>query len=120
MTFAGWNAQGYGNRIEIDHGSGQTSAYNHLERIDVKVGDAVQAGQAIAVIGSTGRSTARHLDWETRRNGVPYAPAPYTRPHPADITTPAPVPLPPSDTVAVPRAALLAMRAQLDAWLSTN
>jgi murein DD-endopeptidase MepM/ murein hydrolase activator NlpD len=60
---------GYGRVIEINHGNGLVTRYAHNERLLVKVGDTVQRGQAIAAIGSTGRSTGPHLHFEVLKNG---------------------------------------------------
>ena len=60
---------GYGNMVEVDHGSGVSTRYAHLSGILVKVGDHVNAGEAIALTGSTGRSTGPHLHYEVRLNG---------------------------------------------------
>jgi len=53
-----------GNVTLIDHGWGVYSAYMHQSKFMVKVGDQVQAGQLIGLIGSTGRVTGPHLHWE--------------------------------------------------------
>lgn len=66
---AGWHPWGGGNRVEIDHGNGLITTYNHLESIAVHSGDQVQAGQAIARVGSTGWSTGCHLHFETILDG---------------------------------------------------
>ena len=60
---------GYGRFIEIDHGNGITTRYAHLNRMHVKAGDRVAAGQRIGDVGSTGRSTGPHLHYEVRRHG---------------------------------------------------
>jgi murein DD-endopeptidase MepM/ murein hydrolase activator NlpD len=68
VTRAGW-AGGYGNMVEVDHGSGYATRYAHLSEIDVKVGDKVKLGQTLGRTGSTGRSTGPHLHYEVRHNG---------------------------------------------------
>jgi murein DD-endopeptidase MepM/ murein hydrolase activator NlpD len=52
-----------GNLLMIDHGMGLNSAFLHLSRIDVKVGDRVRQGQPLGLIGMTGRATGPHLHW---------------------------------------------------------
>ncbi|MGP1281869.1 MAG: M23 family metallopeptidase [Parasphingopyxis sp.] len=52
-----------GYLLIIDHGMGLNSAFLHLSRIDVAEGDAVERGQRIAAIGSSGRATGPHLHW---------------------------------------------------------
>lgn len=52
-----------GNLLMIDHGMGLNSAFLHLSRIDVKVGDHVAQGQQVGAIGATGRATGPHLHW---------------------------------------------------------
>jgi len=52
-----------GNLLMIDHGMGLNSAFLHLSRIDVKLGDRVVRGQRIGAIGRTGRATGPHLHW---------------------------------------------------------
>lgn len=66
---------GYGIMVEIDHGLGVTTRYAHLAKPLVEVGDRVAAGAAIGIIGSTGRSTGRHLHYEIRLDGEPLDPA---------------------------------------------
>jgi murein DD-endopeptidase MepM/ murein hydrolase activator NlpD len=60
---------GYGRTVEINHGNGYVTRYAHNQKALVKVGDTVQKGQAIALMGSTGRSTGPHLHFEVLRNG---------------------------------------------------
>ncbi|MGK6320795.1 M23 family metallopeptidase [Sphingomonas sp. DT-204] len=52
-----------GNLLMIDHGMGLNSAFLHLSRIDVRVGDHVRQGQPIGRVGHTGRATGPHLHW---------------------------------------------------------
>lgn len=84
VTKAGWEG-GYGNLIEIDHGNGLTTRYGHLSRGDVQIGDTVQRGQLIGLIGSTGRSTGPHLHYELRLNDKPINPRRFLPPEPAEI-----------------------------------
>jgi len=58
-----------GNCIVIDHGLGFMTMYMHLSRFDVKEGDKVEKGQAIALSGSTGRVTGPHLHMSVRWSG---------------------------------------------------
>lgn len=55
-----------GKLLMIDHGMGLNSAFLHLSRIDVNVGDVVRRGQPIGAVGATGRATGPHLHWGMR------------------------------------------------------
>lgn len=68
---------GYGNMIVIDHGDGLATAYCHLSRIGVSVGQQVVQKQTIGAVGSTGLSSGPHLHFETRVNGSPVDPLSY-------------------------------------------
>ena len=81
---ADWQG-GYGNMIEIDHGNGLTTRYGHLSRIGVQIGEVVQRGQVIGLIGSTGRSTGPHLHYELRLNDKSINPRRFLPPEPAEI-----------------------------------
>ena len=59
-----------GRVIYIDHGEGLVTAYFHLSRQDVAVGDTVQAGQQIGLVGATGRVTGPHLHWVVRYGAI--------------------------------------------------
>ncbi len=59
----------YGNMVEIDHGNGYLSRYAHNKTNLVKLGERVSKGQAIALMGSTGRSTGPHVHYEIVHNG---------------------------------------------------
>jgi murein DD-endopeptidase MepM/ murein hydrolase activator NlpD len=52
-----------GNTTVIDHGHGVFTTYLHQSRMDVKVGDELERGQQIGLIGQTGRATGPHLCW---------------------------------------------------------
>lgn len=52
-----------GGTVIIDHGYGLSSIYQHMSRLDVSVGRHVEQGDAIGVIGATGRVTGAHLHW---------------------------------------------------------
>jgi len=69
VTQAGWNG-GYGISITLRHGRGYETMYNHLSKIDVRPGERVRQRQVIGRVGSTGLSTAPHLDYRVRKGGV--------------------------------------------------
>lgn len=68
---------GYGNMVEIDHGSGIRTRFAHLSSISVTKGQSVSRGQTLGKAGSTGRSTGPHLHYEIRRNGRAVDPVPF-------------------------------------------
>ncbi len=74
VVYAGWNDQGYGKLVIIDHRNGFMTYYAHLSVIKVKVGMSVRKGQVIGLSGNTGRSTGPHLHFEIRLNGIPRNP----------------------------------------------
>ncbi|MCL2577345.1 MAG: peptidoglycan DD-metalloendopeptidase family protein [Defluviitaleaceae bacterium] len=76
VIFACWQ-NGYGNVIEIDHGSGLTTKYAHNTRNSATVGQRVERGDIIAYVGSTGRSTGSHLHYEVRRNDTALNPVSF-------------------------------------------
>jgi murein DD-endopeptidase MepM/ murein hydrolase activator NlpD len=67
-----WGA--FGNLVVIRHDNGLETFYAHLSKRNVEVGDWVNAGDVIGLGGSTGRSTAQPLHFETRHNGFAFDP----------------------------------------------
>jgi murein DD-endopeptidase MepM/ murein hydrolase activator NlpD len=68
---------GYGLMVEINHGGGYVTRYAHAQENLVAVGDVVKKGQAIAKMGSSGRSTGPHVHFEVYKDGKPENPAAY-------------------------------------------
>jgi murein DD-endopeptidase MepM/ murein hydrolase activator NlpD len=78
VTFAD-KKDGYGMLVEVSHGNGLITRYGHNSRVLVKAGDTVQRGEALAAVGSTGRSTGPHLHFEVLKNGHPVNPISFIR-----------------------------------------
>jgi len=67
----------YGRYVEVDHGFGVTTLYAHLDEALVKVGQRLERGQPLALMGNTGRSTGPHLHFEVRMEGHAVDPLDY-------------------------------------------
>ncbi len=78
VSFVGEKPQ-YGRTVEITHAQGLLTRYAHTLSLLVKVGDKVSRGDAIALVGSSGRSTGPHVHVEVLREGRPVNPAVYLR-----------------------------------------
>jgi len=76
VSFVGQRS-GYGNVMEVEHGSGLMTRYAHLSGFDARVGQRVARGNKIARMGSTGRSTGDHLHFEVRLRGQAINPRPF-------------------------------------------
>lgn len=70
------DATGYGTHVRVEHANGYLTIYAHMQKIDVKVGDTVKAGQVVGKSDNTGNSTGPHLHFELRKGNVPIDPAP--------------------------------------------
>ncbi|MCT2558925.1 M23 family metallopeptidase [Tsuneonella sp. YG55] len=64
-----------GRLVTVDHGNGWKSAYGHLARITVAMGDVVKAGERIGLAGNSGSATRTEVHFAIRRNGKPVDPA---------------------------------------------
>ncbi len=76
VTFADWRGSG-GQVVEIQHPAGLRTRYAHADRLLVRVGDRVRSGEAVATVGSTGRSTGPHLHFSVERHGRLVDPSPW-------------------------------------------
>lgn len=72
-----------GNLVLIDHGMGLNSAFMHLSRIDVKLGERIRRGKPIGAVGKSGRATGPHLHWGLRWNEARLDPLLIAGPMPA-------------------------------------
>ncbi|PRD51426.1 M23 family metallopeptidase [Sphingobacterium gobiense] len=76
VTFAGWKGA-YGYVVMVKHKNGYETRYAHLTRTRVKRGQAVEAGDIVGLLGSTGRSTGPHLHYEVLLNNRKLNPSKY-------------------------------------------
>lgn len=77
VLFVRFSSSGYGYQLAIDHGGGLITLYGHCSKILVAEGQTVHAGDIIAEVGSTGRSTGNHLHFEVRVDGEKQNPRNY-------------------------------------------
>ena len=69
VSESGFESDGYGNHVVIDHGYGYQTLYGHMIKIKVRPGERVKRGQVIGWVGSTGKSTGPHCHYEVIKNG---------------------------------------------------
>ncbi len=74
---AGFNTDGYGNKVVINHGYGFQTLYAHMVRVKAKAGQTVKRGEVIGYVGSTGKSTGSHLHYEVIKRGAKVDPVYY-------------------------------------------
>ena len=74
---AGFNTDGYGNKVVINHGYGYQTLYGHMVRVKAKVGQRIKRGEVIGYIGSTGKSTGPHCHYEVIKRGTKVDPVYY-------------------------------------------
>jgi murein DD-endopeptidase MepM/ murein hydrolase activator NlpD len=77
VVYVRFPTTGYGYHLAINHGNGLVTLYAHCGKILVNEGDVVSQGDAIALVGSTGRSTGSHLHFEVLADGIPKDPRGY-------------------------------------------
>ncbi|MCL4454529.1 MAG: peptidoglycan DD-metalloendopeptidase family protein [Deinococcus sp.] len=73
---AGWNGS-FGNSVQIDHGYGYKTLYGHLSALRTRVGERVEKGDLVGLVGSTGRSSGPHLHYSVFRYGVAVSPTDF-------------------------------------------
>ena len=78
VTWSG-DRYGYGIMVEINHGNGYATRYAHNSENLVSVGDEVRKGQAVALMGETGRATGPNLHFEVVKNGRRVNPVSFIR-----------------------------------------
>ena len=88
VIFSGSNSA-RGNYLKVDHGGGVVTLYQHCSKRLASVGAKVNAGQKIALVGSTGISTGPHLHFEVQINGTCKNPLNYVSPGNTRYTGPA-------------------------------
>ena len=77
VLYAGDEPKRFGKLVVIDHGQGWTSAYGFLDKVTVKAGRKIKAGERLGKVGQTGLATRDELHFELRRDNRPVDPGPY-------------------------------------------
>lgn len=113
VVFAGTSG-GSGRMVHLRHANGFETQYLHLSAIDVRRGQRVSQGARIGRVGSTGLSTAPHLDYRLRQNGV------YVNPVTAHRAMPPGDPVPEHQRAAFDQARDTALAQLAAAPVATN
>lgn len=69
VVFSGWRRGGSGRTVEVRHANGLVTSYAHAEKTLVRAGQHVVAGDVVATVGSSGRSSGPHLHFAASRDG---------------------------------------------------
>jgi len=77
VEYSGWCDCGLGYYVKIDHGNGFKTVYGHMSELWVNTGQAVEQGEAIGAMGSTGMSTGPHVHFIVEVNGIADDPLAY-------------------------------------------
>jgi len=77
VQIAGFNTDGYGNKVVINHGYGFQTLYAHMVRVIANVGQSAKRGEGIGYVGSTGKSTGSHLHYDVIKRGTKVDPVYY-------------------------------------------
>ena len=70
VVWAGWRDGGWGTEVTIAHRSGVRTIYAHLSRVAVRLGEHVETGETVGLVGATGDATGPHLHFEVRVRGA--------------------------------------------------
>lgn len=70
----------YGNTVLLRHGNGVSTRFAHMVQSKVKLGQVLQRGDLIGLMGNTGRSTGPHLHYEVHVNNAPVNPVQWILP----------------------------------------
>lgn len=84
VTFSDWNG-GYGYLVVVEHDDGVQTWYAHASQLLASVGQEVEAGEPIALVGNTGNSFGAHLHFEVHVDGVPTEPVAWLNERGVDI-----------------------------------
>jgi len=76
VLFSDW-LKGYGLVTVLDHGAGYMSLYGHNQALLKSVGDRVETGEPIALVGQSGGQSQSGLYFEIRRDGQAVNPKPW-------------------------------------------